>query len=653
MSRRHWIELESGVVAIYAVAAILATWPLARLIDTAVSYPGDPLINSWILAWDLHALSASPSSIYHANTFHPTPWSLAFSENLFGLVPIAAMLAPFVSPLAVHNILLIAGFAFSAWGAWRMARTLGSPVMASITAGVVYGFIPWRFVHITHLQHVWGGWLPLLIAAFILYEKRPSWRSASIVALCFVFNGLSNLHYLVFGACVAGVACVLFAIARSDQWRAIVPLLTSLGLSTVVLIAILWPYRIVSEVHAFRGDAEETRRYSATIADWIGAVEPVEPERRVFPGWVAVTALLGVPFVAKRERRIWFLFALLLIGSGVLLSLGMNTAIYARLFEDFFVLSGIRAPARWAVLSYLGFAMLIAMICRTMPRPVPVVVALVAFLQVLDVPHRWYLMPERVSDVYAWMRDTELEGGVLELPIGSNDVYYLQGAATHFKPIVNGASGGAPSWYRKVESAFASGTIPLSLLDDLQAKRVSHLIIHSDSLGATAPAVSRWLKEGLQTGKLAYQGHHSAALTGDFVFSLGGSVRPSDPALQAFLEGKVEIYNDDPLGFVDSPAPGAQVTGPLRIRGWALSSRGVRRVRLWFANKACHVDVADLEPYPQLQPAVPQLSTAAARFDVMIGERPCGTLENDLLVEILDHGGRVTTLPHFWFQWAD
>ena len=132
----------------------------------AVAYPGDPYINTWVLDWDWHATFHQPGRLFQANIFYPAKYSLAFSENLYG---IAIVLIPLrlagISPLTAYNLAILAGFAFSGFGAWLLGRKLTGSSAAGIAAGVFYAFVPFRFTQLSHIQHVWGGWLPVLLAA--------------------------------------------------------------------------------------------------------------------------------------------------------------------------------------------------------------------------------------------------------------------------------------------------------------------------------------------------------------------------------------------------------------------------------------------------------------------------------------------------------
>jgi len=72
-----------GAAGIYAVASVLLTWPLVTALDSALPWDmGDPVLNTWILAWGadhLHRfVSGDPGAFagyWNANIFHPSPCS--------------------------------------------------------------------------------------------------------------------------------------------------------------------------------------------------------------------------------------------------------------------------------------------------------------------------------------------------------------------------------------------------------------------------------------------------------------------------------------------------------------------------------------------------------------------------------------------------
>ena len=55
----------------FLLFTIVLTWPFAIRLDTATSDLGDPLLNTWILDWDLYSITNAPTHIYDANIFYP------------------------------------------------------------------------------------------------------------------------------------------------------------------------------------------------------------------------------------------------------------------------------------------------------------------------------------------------------------------------------------------------------------------------------------------------------------------------------------------------------------------------------------------------------------------------------------------------------
>ncbi len=338
------------------------TWPLALNLDRAVSDPGDPYLTIWILDWDWWATFHDPLSLFHANAFHPAKYSLAFSENLYGIAMLLFPLRMFgLDPITAHNVALLAGFAFSGFGAYILGRRLTGSWIAGMAAGVFYAFVPFRFTHLPHIQHIWGGWLPLMLAALLAYAQRPTRKRAVIFAALFVMNGLTNIHYLFFGALATAITAVL--LLPREKWR---ELAIATGAGLLVLAPFLYPYAVVAKLYGMQRTWEEVARFSAVVGDWLPRnIE--EPERRLFPGALAyVSALLAL--IIARKQKAQLALALLWIAIGFLGSLGLNFVFHEFLFGAVPGFRAVRVPARWAVIAYIGIAILIALLTAALAR---------------------------------------------------------------------------------------------------------------------------------------------------------------------------------------------------------------------------------------------------------------------------------------------
>ncbi|MBW3670329.1 MAG: hypothetical protein KY432_01515, partial [Acidobacteria bacterium] len=327
---RHPLVARAALVArevlwllVYGVLSIAMTWPLVRHLSRAASDPGDPYLNTWILHWDWFA-TFTEAPLYHANIFFPAQWTLAFSETLYG---IALLTFPLrfagVDPLTTYNVAMIAGFALSGYGAHVLARVMlerwlaGGPLreICSFVAGLFFAFVPFRFEHLSHLQHIWAGWIPLLLAALLLLLRKPRLSVALAFVSAYVMNGLSNVHWLLFTA----ITVPLFAVAlmgleqRLRDRRTWVWLGSSFLLANLLLLPFLLPYSIASNLYGLERGTAETSGYSARVWDWAvgGSMNRTwdhlnedlrESERLLFPGF-AVLILSVVPLLVRKRAE--------------------------------------------------------------------------------------------------------------------------------------------------------------------------------------------------------------------------------------------------------------------------------------------------------------------------------------------------------------
>jgi len=181
-----------------ALALLLFPTVVWRLGDSFPGDLGDPPSQAWILAWDVHALVTNPAHLYDGNIFYPFHDVLAYQDTLLGLLPVAAPLLLLTNnPVLAYNVLFLLSFALCAWGAYLLARRLVGDPRAAFLAGLVYGFSPYRMVHLYHLNLLCAMWIPF---ALLYWERVRSGHTRSWlgVGLFFVLQALSALYYAAF-----------------------------------------------------------------------------------------------------------------------------------------------------------------------------------------------------------------------------------------------------------------------------------------------------------------------------------------------------------------------------------------------------------------------------------------------------------------------
>jgi hypothetical protein len=647
-------KLDALVAALFMVLAIAMTWPLAPNITRAVAGPGDPFINTWVLDWDWYA-TWHRLPLFDANAFYPARYSLAFTENLYGIAVFLFPLRAFgVAPLTAHNLAVLGGYAFSGFAAYLLGRYITGSPFAGMAAGVFYAFVPFRFTQAGHVQHVVGGWLPLLLVTLLHYAREPSWRRAAWFGAAFLFNGLTSIHALLFGFVAVSIAALILR----PRW---LPLLTATAITFLLLSPFLYPYQKAFELYGIRRGWQETMSYSAQPGDWLvsnswnrlyrGLRAPaIDPERWLFPGVLSmVIGAIGVASVRRRETTIAIVWLIL----GFVGSLGLHSIFHRFLFAHVPGFRAIRVPARWAVIAYVGLAVLVALGTARLSRRrrwIAVVIVVAFIVELHAAPIRWYVALPEPPPVYRWIGKVRPHA-IIELPIdehGGNYGYLLY-APAHHRPMVNRISGFAPPEPARLAEIAGKDPMPDNFVDELRRVGVDTVVVHGDAVG---PQVRPWLETELGSGRLSFVGRFDAGLSGDWVFGVRpAKAGPHTEALEAFLRGE-PTFSEATFGVLDSPAPEARITKPW-FEGFAFSPYGIREVNLLFNNGAIREPTSPLADDPALRRAFRWYdATAHPRFGRAFDRRPRGVWPNtDVQVEIIDGRGRRTLLEDRWIVW--
>jgi hypothetical protein len=641
MSRQH-----AGAALVFVALSVAMTWPLLPNLGRAVSDPGDPYVNTWILDWDFWATLHQPLTLFDANVLYPAKLSLAFSEHLYG---IALLLFPLrvvgVPALAAHNVAMLFGFAFCGFAMYLLAWRLTRSWIAGLAAGVFYAFVPFRFTHLPHLQHVWGGWLPLMLLMLLLYAKQPARRHAIAFAVCFAMNGLSNVHYLFFGAVACGVTAALLIPRRA--WR---ELAIATGGACLVLVPFLAPYALFAKRYGLQRTWEETYGYSAQASDWITRFV-AHPERRLYPGALALIVAFLALIVARREKPKLAL-GLLWIALGFCGSLGLRFEFHRFLFGAVPGFRAIRVPARWAAIAYIGLAILIALFTVAIERRyrrAALLVPLAFVVTLWQAPIRWYLSTD-TPPVYAWLAKGP-RTPIIELPIDAGVSEYLSflHATTHHRRMVNGIAG-IPE--RASVSAKFNPAVTDDFVDALHAIGVDLVVVHADTLGARAAAIRAWLRGELDRGRLGYVADFDTLIDGDWVFRVMPPTRaPRPPRLESFLRGDPRC-GATMMGALDFPSPGISFRYDGMFSGWAISPHGIRSVDVYLENRRLHYPAhlghdAGLDSRCPGDPRV-----ARTRFVLVFPARPAAVhRDTDVQIDVTDGRGVTTSFDNRWLQW--
>ncbi|MER7459078.1 hypothetical protein [Micromonospora sp. NPDC126480] len=527
------------------VLAVAMTWPALRYPRYTLPQDyWDPSLQAWQMAWSGHALLTDPARLWHSNAFFPERWSFAFSDTLLGYAPAGMIGSGPEDAILRYNIMFVLAHALATFGAYALARQLGSGRIGAAVAGVTYTYAPWLLAQAGHLHVVSNGGIPLALAMLarghgwsLRHGYRPERRQVGWVYAGWLLAAWQlSLGFgigLPFAYVLAGTVVVSAVTWFLRRW-VIRPvkrpfgqrLLTADVFGGLVFAAVglllAVPYFQVAELHPqaertvgdialFSPPATGFLTAPAESRIWGGLHEgaretlPWHPEMTLLPGYVLYALALGGLFFS-----VWRLRHRLLLLAGVVVSmvLAMGTEFFGGrftfvpLFEHLPGWNGLRTPGRlmlWAtlLLGLLAAGAVSAFSARvreisaeripSWPSPWLRIATLLPLLLVtVEGLNR---TPHPVVPVQPAAMRT-VDGPLLVLPSGQNhDQPVMLWSTTHFQDIVNGGSGFTPTLLddvRRVTIAFPDRTS----VEYLRTLGVRNVLIVRDQVAGTPWEIS-------------------------------------------------------------------------------------------------------------------------------------------------------------------
>jgi hypothetical protein len=358
-----------ATAALTALAAVLATWPLARHMGSATLRSGEVLLTAWQLN-DFHrALLADPLGWADAHIFFPYGSAAALNDLLFAHAVLTLPAAASESPVLALNLALLGGIVLCGVFAHLLAGELTGDARAAAVGGVLFALSPFRFLHLGHLSVAAAWAIPLFLWALLRHLREPSWGRASLAAASGVAVSLSSLYHAAYVAPIVPLVLLFGARRGPGGRRTWAPLLVAGLLGLGLLAWFLAPYAAAMRTFGTAAAPADLLRYGADLSSLGqkpfflggGSDGQVDPEARLYPGLaLAALAAAGVAFAAlsawrSRGWRRWAAASLLALAAvsapGFLLSPGGPTGDAWRLALLGLIWIGPVLVAAWALAS--------------------------------------------------------------------------------------------------------------------------------------------------------------------------------------------------------------------------------------------------------------------------------------------------------------
>lgn len=465
------LRSNAAVALAFCLLTAIVTYPQATVFSTSVADHPDPFFSMWRLGWVAHQLVTDPRHLFDANIFYPERGTFAYSDAM--LLP-GTLLAPLfwlrASPVAIYNAALLGALTLSGVMMFLLARHVTGSIPASLAAGMIYAYAPYRFEQYIHLEMQMVFFIPLamLLAHRIAAGRRlRDGLAFGLILAAQMLSGVYGALYLLVGLIVFLPALIVATGAR--QVGRVLPSMAAGALAAGVLVL---PYATAyARAAAIAGprSTTEVRHYGASIASYAAAPASNRllgwtsrfggEELNLFPGVTAVAlAGIGVVRAFSRRRRVPLAY-LALLAFAAEASRGFDGFTFPLLFRYLTPMQGVRVPSRFALIVNLALGMLAAygladLLQRRTRRTRALIGGAVVAVLLLEYASSPALANvPRASLADRWLA-TQPRRVMVELPLprpgamwpNDESLFMYQGMA-HWLPMVNGYSGFFPASY--------------------------------------------------------------------------------------------------------------------------------------------------------------------------------------------------------------
>ena len=302
---RRFVKPSVVAAAVYVLLTVALTWPL--VIHPASLVPndlGDPLLNTWILAWDARVVPLTPAW-WNGPQFYPIAGAMAFSEHLLGLTIVTTPIILLTGdPLVAYNSVFFLSFVLSALSGYFLAFTISRRHDCAFLAGLAFGFAPYRMAQFAHVQVLSAYWMPIALAALHRYfdDRRTRWLV--LFAAAWLLQALACGYYLFYLSILVALWLPWF-IKGPARLKALAEIAVSWVIAAAMLVPVLYGYWKFQHAYGLRRGVDEISLFSADVASvlkapsnlriwgWLHVV--LHPEADIFPGvTVVILVILGL-----------------------------------------------------------------------------------------------------------------------------------------------------------------------------------------------------------------------------------------------------------------------------------------------------------------------------------------------------------------------
>ncbi len=259
-----------GEAALYIAVAVIATWPLAAHITTALPLGSErvatvPLFNVWTIWWNSVSATQGFQGYWDAPIFAPSREAFAFSETQLSTLLVAPLVWLSPTPIPAYNVYLLASLAANGWAAARLLGGITGHRSVGIAGGLMVEMLPlvhWQ-LGVLQLVPLWG--IIWTINALYTFGRDPGYGRGLNLAAAFIVTHLLCHHYSLFLSVLLVPAGVWLWGSRLLELRTWLKLLPALVLLAATLGPMIYQHHSVMQSHEWRRSRKLVKSLSAEI----------------------------------------------------------------------------------------------------------------------------------------------------------------------------------------------------------------------------------------------------------------------------------------------------------------------------------------------------------------------------------------------------
>ncbi|MFH1900155.1 MAG: hypothetical protein ABIJ83_02710 [Patescibacteria group bacterium] len=518
-AKKNWVQNIFLFLLFLAVAVWIIEIPIGG-IGRMLPSIDDPCLVTYIWSWEMHIIPVNPLELFNTNIFAPFENTLALTEHMLGSLIFAWPLFLLLKNIVlVFNVISLLSFAVSGLGMYLLAYYLSKNKLASLVAGFIYAFAPFKLHHQEHIN-LSGMWLPYFFLYLEKFFDKQTWKNTWLLFITTIIVFLNAMQYFLF----LPIVIILFFLKNilTKQFvfnKNVLAKFFVFGLFFLVIAVPLYiPYLQVKHELGFERSILTVEGLSPDLIDYF--ISPFVykyfypvffGEWAVGFGWLVLLLLIIASMsIYRRIHRmkeknsiiIYYFIGLIafLFSFGYFIQLTRADpsgligpwAFFYHFIPGF---DGVRAVGRYSIFLLLSAGVIIAIGLSELFKQkiqdygkkffltlVIIVLMLAEFSYVQ--PTKYIPVSKAAPAVYNWIKTQSDDNIYLEMPSGGDylwnnyDAFYIFYSRNHFKKIINGYSGYTPIEYEELSKQLMHFNIDdINLIADYG---VTHIIFHFD-----------------------------------------------------------------------------------------------------------------------------------------------------------------------------